>query len=302
MSYVLRITFYVFSSAYLFWTRQFGFVTLFARRLVVSRWRLFMEQPPSLPQLQPEATPGTTMSLPARLLNVFAVPGEVFSEIKAKRPSTSNWLVPVLCFAIIGVISVFIIFSQPAILQQIREQQTKVMDQQVKAGKMTQAQADQALAMMEKFTGPTMMKIFGSVGIVVVSFVHVTWWGFILWLLSRWMLKVSIPYPKALEVVGLAMMIGVLGAIVGMLLTVNLGRMGATPSLALVVNDFDATRKSHLFLGAANVFYFWQVGVTAVGLAKLANVPFVRAAWLILTYWFLQESLLILIGMGQFAL
>ena len=242
------------------------------------------------------------MSLPARLLNVFAVPGEVFSEIKASPPSTGNWLVPTFCSILVGVISVFIIFSQPTIVQQIREQQAKALDQAVKAGKMTQAQADQALPMMEKFTGPTMLKIFGSVVIVAASFIHVTWWAFVLWLLSRWLLKVSISYPKALEVVGLAMMIAVLGAIVGMLLIVNLGRMGATPSLALVVNDFDATRKSHLFLGAANVFYFWQAAVTAVGLAKLAEVPFIRAAWLVLTYWLLQESLLIMIGMGQFAL
>jgi hypothetical protein len=242
------------------------------------------------------------MSLPARLLNVFAVPGEVFTEVKSAPPLTSNWLVPTICSALIGALAAFIIFSQPAVLQQIREQQQKVMDQQVKAGKMTQAQADQALAVMEKVTGPTLMKIIGGVGAMVVSFIHVVWWAFVLWLLSRWFLKVQIRYAKALEVVGLAMMIGVLGAIVGMLLIVNLGRMGATPSLALMVSDFDATRKSHLFMGAANVFYFWQIGVTAVGLSKLAEVPFVRALWVVLAFWLLQESFFILVGMGQFAL
>ncbi len=150
--------------------------------------------------------------------------------------------------------------------------------------------------------GPTMLKIAGGGGAVVVSFIHVVWWGFVLWLLGRWFLKVPVPYPKALEVAGLAMMINVLGGIVGMLLIVNFGRMGATPSLALAVSDFDVTRKSHLFLGAANVFYFWLIGVMSVGLAKLAGAPFLRAAWLVLTYWILQESLLILAGMGQFAL
>lgn len=261
-----------------------------------------MEQPPSTPEVTPEVAQNPSMSLPARLLNVFAVPGEVFSEIKAGPPTTSNWLVPALCSAVIGAIAAFIIFSQPAVIQQLRDQQAKVMDQQVKAGKMTQAQADQALAVMEKVTGPTLMKLIGGVGAVIVSFLHVVWWGFVLWLLSRWLLKVQIEFPKALEVVGLAMMIGVLGAIVGMLLIVNLGRMGATPSLALMVNDFDATRKSHLFMGAANVFYFWQVGVTAVGLSKLAEVPFVRALWVLLAFWLLQESFFIMVGMGQFAL
>jgi hypothetical protein len=261
-----------------------------------------MEQPPPTPELQVESAPEPSMSLAARLLNVFAVPGDVFAEVKLARASISNWLVPTLCSAVVGVLSAIIIFSQPSVVQQLREQQAKAMDAQVQKGKLTQEQADQALKMMERFTGPTMLKIFGGGGAIVASFIHVVWWGFVLWLLSKWFLKVSVGFPKALEVAGLAMMINVLGAIVAMLLIVNLGRVGATPSLALAVNDFDATRKSHLFLGAANVFYFWLVGVMSVGLAKLAAVPFLRAAWLVLTYWILQQSFFILVGMGQFAL
>ncbi|MGH7970066.1 MAG: YIP1 family protein, partial [Limisphaerales bacterium] len=229
------------------------------------------------------------MSLAARLLNVFAVPGEVFAEVKAARATLSNWLIPAICSAIVGALSAVVIFSQPAVVQQLHEQQTKAMDRQVQAGKLTQEKADQMLKVMERFTGPTMLMIFGSGGAVVASFIHVIWWGFVLWLLAKLFLKVSVPFPKALEVAGLAMMINVLGAIVAMLLIVNLGRVGATPSLALAVSDFDATRKSHLFLGAANVFYFWLVGVMSVGLARLAAVPFLRAAWLVLTYWIPQQ-------------
>lgn len=257
---------------------------------------------PSVPEQQSDVPPAPTMSLPARLLNVFAVPGEVFAEVRLAKASVMNWLVPVLCSAIVGIISSAVIFSQPAFVQQIREQQAKALDAQVKAGKMTQAQADQALPLMEKFTGPTMLKIFGMVGSVVVSFVHVIWWGFVLWLLSRWFLKVPIGFPKAMEVSGLSMMIGVLGGVVAMLLIVSLGRMGATPSLALAVSDFDPTRKSHIALGAVNPFHFWLVGVMSVGLAKIAEAPFLRAMLLVLTYWVLQQALFIVIGAGQFAL
>jgi len=242
------------------------------------------------------------MSLMARLLNVFAVPSEVFADVKAAPNSLANWLVPAVLSALVGALAAIIILSQPAIQQQLREAQAKAMDQQVKAGKITQEQADQFANVMEKFMGPTMLKLLGSAGAVVVSFVHVFWWGFVLWLMSRWPLRVQIPFQKALEVAGLGMMINILGAIVGMLLIVNLGRMGATPSLALVINDFDATRKSHLFMGAANVFYFWLIGVMALGLSRLAGVPFLRAAWVIFTYWILQETFFILAGLGQFAL
>ncbi len=261
-----------------------------------------MEQPPLSPERTSEVQPAPHMSLAARLLNVFAVPGEVFGDVKSAPASTSNWLIPVICSAVIGVISALIIFSQPNVVQQLKEQQAKAMDQQVQAGKLTRAQADQMLSVMEKFAGPMFLKVAGSIGAVVVSVVHVIWWGFVLWLLSKMFLKISIPFVKALEVAGLAMMINVLGAVVAMLLIVNFGRIGATPSLALAVSDFDASRKSHLFMGAANVFYFWLVGVMSVGLAKLAEVPFVRALWLVLTYWVLQECFFILVGLGQFAL
>ena len=56
-------------------------------------------------------------------------------------------------------------------------------------------------------------------------------------------------------------------------------------------------------LGAANVFSFWLLGVLAVGLAKLAGVPFLRAAWFVFAAWAIQQSLLML-GAGvlvQFA-
>src|SRR6266853_6592326 len=127
-----------------------------------------MEQPPSLSEVQSAVPKPPAMSLPARLLNVFASPGEVFDDIQAAAPAASNWLVPALLFALVGVISVMIIFAQPTIVQPIVEQQAKKMDEAVKAGKMTQAQADQA----EKFMGPMTFKIFGSVFSVIGSFVR----------------------------------------------------------------------------------------------------------------------------------
>lgn len=237
----------------------------------------------------------------ARLMNVFASPGEVFEDIRASPPAVPNWLVPALLFAVMGIISSMVMFSQPAIVQKIHEEQAKKMDEMVKSGKMSRADADKAEAMAEKFTGPTMLKIFGSVASVIASFVRLLWWALILWLLGK-VLKRSFGYGKALEVIGLASMITVLGSLVTILLIVNLGRMIATPSLALTIPDFDVTRKSHLMLGTVNLFYFWQIGVLSVGLAKLAQVSFIRALPLVLTCWILQELFFIFTGLGQFAL
>src|SRR5258708_2277543 len=155
-----------------------------------------MEEPPPIQQSPPQLPKLSNTSLAARLLNIFAVPGEVFEEVKTSLFSVSNWLVP-LCLAIfVGAVSGVIIFSQPAILQQMREQQTKAVDDKVKTGKITQAQADQYTAMTEKFMTPGIMKIVGAVSACVVYTVRMFWWALVLFLLARWFLKTDIGYRK----------------------------------------------------------------------------------------------------------
>lgn len=238
------------------------------------------------------------MSLAARLLNVFAVPGEVFTDVKTTRRTISNWFVPALLGAIVGAIAVVIILSQPAIQKQFHDRMSKVIDEAAKAGNWPAPQRQAA----DSLNTPEVIKVIGAAEAALGSFASVLWWGFVLWLMARRILKVQVRFAKALEVAGLAMMIDVLGGIVAMLLIVNLGRIGATPSLALVVKDFDATRKGHLFAAAVNVFSFWVLGVRSIGLAKLAGVPYLRAAWLVVTFWLFQQLFFIVTGLAQLAM
>src|SRR3954470_22760520 len=113
-----------------------------------------MEQPPPLPANPVEAPGQATMSLPARLLNIFAVPSEVFLEVKNAPSQISNWLVPMILLAFVGMISAVLVLNQPALIQKIRDQQTKAIDEKVKAGKMTQEQADKVAEVTEKWMTP----------------------------------------------------------------------------------------------------------------------------------------------------
>jgi len=257
-----------------------------------------MDQPPFIAETPPTpASKAPSTSLAARLLNVFAIPGDVFDEIKASPYAAANWVVPALIAAVVGALSAVVIFSQPTIQQKIREQQEQMIEKQVKAGTMSRADADRAEAMIGKMSNPTMLKVFGAFGAAAGGFVRLFWLGLVLWLLGRWFLKVRFGYLKAVEVAGLASMISVLGMIVTMLLVVNFGKLTSTPSLALAISDFDMKNKSHLLLGALNVFDFWLIGVMASGLARLAGVPFVRAAFLVLGYWIVAELVQIFTGL-----
>jgi hypothetical protein len=189
---------------------------------------------------------------------------------------------------------------QPGILQQLRA--TGTGEKYVSSGKMTREQMEKAQEAMEKFSGPGITKLLVSVSAVIASFAKIVWWGFVLWALGRWIFKVRFPYGQAVEMAGLATMIIVLRAIVTLLLAVSLGNMFATPSLALLVDQFDPASKTHIALAAVNLFNIWFVTTIAVALSKLASVAFAKAASMVFGFWALIDIIFISIGAGQFVM
>ncbi len=252
--------------------------------------------PPAIPTEQ-EQRPAS--SLARRLLNVFAAPGDVFEEVRTGKPSTANWLVPLLLACVVGVSYAFVVFSQESILQSMREAQEKAMQKRVDAGKMTREQADQALSVTERFTGPTMMKIFGSVGAVIANVAMLFLVALIVWLLGKWVFKSTFSYPKAMEVAALAGMINVLGGIVAMLLAVVMGNIAMTPGPVLLVHEFDPANRLHLFLGQLNVFMLWYLALLSLGLAKLSQVSYGKTACWLFGLWGLIVAVMILPAWGR---
>lgn len=235
-----------------------------------------MEQPESLPVPGVE-NPART-SLISRMANMFAAPGDVFDEIKHTRTRFADWMVPVLLGCLIGIIYSFVVFSQENILHGIREAQDKEMQKQVDAGKMSRQQADQALEMMQKFTGPAMMKVFGSVAAIVMSFVMTFLVGTVIWLLGNKVFKGDFSFMKAVEITALSGVINLLGGIVAMLVAVLMGNMAITPGPALLVHDFNAANRLHALLAQLNVMTIWWAAVLALGLARVSGSAYWKAA------------------------
>ncbi len=258
-----------------------------------------METAPPIPDAGP--APAST-SLWSRLMNVFAAPGEVFEEIKSRAPATGNWLAPALILMVAGMISSIVILSQPDIVQQIHEQQQKAFDKQVSAGKMTQAQADQAAAVAEKFSGPAALKIYGCVGAVISSFASLFWTALWLWLIARFYLKAPVGYLKAVEVAGLTAMIMALAAIVKTLLIVVTGNLQAALSPLLFVKHFDPHNPLHNFLALLDVMTFWVLAVRSIGLAKLTGATFGKTATAVFGVWLVISGLMIGFGLAMQAI
>jgi len=109
-------------------------------------------------------------------------------------------------------------------------------------------------------------------------------------------LKGHFSYTKAVEVVGLANMISVLDVIVKTLLIVGFGNLYASPSLVLLVRDFDPQNPLHGLLGAVNVMTFWLLLVRAIGLARLSGASLAKAAAWVFGIWVAYTG--IFLGLG----
>lgn len=237
------------------------------------------------------------MSLPARLLNVYAAPGEVFESVKAARGSVANWLVPALLAMVLGWVGLWLVFSQPAIQQQLSEMTNKQLDEQVAKGKIPEAAAERARTLAQ-----ASVKFSMYAGPPLAAFATPFWWGLILWLAGAKALKGGFGYMKAVEVAGLSAMIGVLDGIVRVMLILLTGNLYASLSPILLVKNFDPQNTAHALLGLVNVMLFWVLAVRAVGLSKLAGVSFARAAAWVFGIWAAYTGLITGFGLAMKAI
>jgi hypothetical protein len=242
---------------------------------------------------EPQTSPSTGMSLPARLLNVFAIPGEVFREVKATPSSPANWLAPALLLVLVSWIGGWWVMSQPTIKQQLTEITDKAIQQQIDKKKIPEAQADQI-----RQYGDIGARINMAVAPLFMAFGTPFFWGLIFWLLGAKVMKADFGYMKAVEVAGLANTIVVLEAIVKTLMIVLSGNLFASPSLAFLVKEYDPQSSLHTLLALGNLMTFWLLIVRAIGFSRLTNMSFGKAAVWVFAIWATYTGLFVGCGMA----
>jgi hypothetical protein len=194
--------------------------------------------------------------------------------------------------AVLGVLFVYLIYTNETVRSQIYDMQAKGFQDAVESGRMTQQQADQIRDQMEQ-TGIGMWMAFGSIPILIFTALFFFVGALFLWLASKIVWKTQLKYGKYLEVYGLATWIGVLGALVYMGMVLGMNSMWSTPSLGLLFMDsYDPSNTMHKFASAINVFSVWQAVVTGIGLSKLAGKPSNAGIILAVVLW------LVWVGVG----
>lgn len=241
------------------------------------------------------------MSLGSRLINVFAAPGELFAAVAAAPFSVANWLVPAALVAAIGLFANLVVFGQPALVQQIVAIQDREIDRAVEQGRIRAEDAPQVREAAQGL-GMAVAKVAGGVAAVLAALLTPLWWGFLAWLVGRWVFRAPLTYLRSVEVAGLASLVAGLGTLVGLFLAVGLGRLMAGPHLGLLVADFDIGNRLHLTLGAINLFTLWHLALVALGVSRLIQRAFAPVALVLLGLWAGYKGVAVILGWVQFAL
>jgi Yip1 domain len=211
------------------------------------------------------------------VINLFAVPGEVFDKIVVAPPRPANWVVPTLLACLAGIM-----------LQQTitpAEHTLAALSQTAQSGALSSSQAAELAA-----GGPAL-----SIPATIVAALAGTFWAaFVLWFIGRVFLRSQFSYLKALEVVGLSCSVMALGAIITVLLVAASGNSAARPALSLLVPSIHA--RAYAVLAAFDVFQLWTNLVLAIGLSKLSRVAFKEAAFWVFGYWLMARLTLILLA------
>jgi hypothetical protein len=232
------------------------------------------------------SAPFEPSSLTDRLVNVIAAPGEVFAEIKNAPVRASNWLVPLILACILAAVYISIAFSQPAILRDLQVQREKAVHKQVVAGKITQAQADQAAALTERFMTPTLLKIFGAGGAILASAAGLFLMGFAIWLALRCCSAARLDYMKVIEICGLAYVVAVPQLILRSFLVLWKENLLATASPTLFLANPSTANKAHVFLSMLDLGDLWWLAVLSLGLSKVASIRYRTAAFITFGIWY----------------
>ena len=256
-----------------------------------------MEEPSPILEPPAEAKPAAPMSLAGRLTTVFSAPGDVFDSVKQAPPSVANWLTPAALLVLVSWIGAWVIFAQPALQHQLTEVSERAVEKTIAKRHLSKEQAEQARQMSEKWAGLG-TKITAVAAPVLLGILLPVWWGLLLWLAGTKGLKAKFSFFKAIEVAGLANMIGVLAAILKTLLILIMENLFASPSLVLLVKDFDPQNPAHTALGAIDIMTFWFLAVVAVGLGRLSGASWAKAAVWVFGMWFLYTAVRVGIAFG----
>jgi len=211
---------------------------------------------------------------------VITEPGETFEAI-ASGPKNNYWIYPVLIAVVLSLLSSFLFMRDPELSRNTMDKQKAKMsekfDQNIRDGKMTQEEADNAMESMNP--NSPFFKVIGYVGALVGPFIILLLLS-VVYLIVLKIMKAEVEFTNILNVVGLALLISSVGSILAILISIMKGNMtGVSPGIFLTEESIG--EKAFAFLNKLDVFTIWFYAVIAIGLTKIAKIDMAKSATIV---------------------
>ncbi len=244
-----------------------------------------MEDPTSLEQPQVEQ-----LSFMDKAAGVFYEPATVFESVKKAGPKFADWFMPVLVLAIITSIATYVRMTSPDLAFQFQQMQEQRIDKMVANGKMPADQAQQAKDRMSSAAGIT--AAIGTFSTLVGVFIFFFIAAAITLFIGKVALKApEMTYNHAMVVAGIPSWIGVVGAIIGIVISIMFSRFDGGLHLGML-RQMNTGDKIYQLMANANLFTVWSLLASSIGLAVISGKKTGTAAMWIFGIW----VVLVLIG------
>lgn len=233
-----------------------------------------------------------------KMVGVITEPISTFSKMSKEAAQTKDWIIPLLLFIVVLIISTILMQTNPqikyALLEKQMEQVEKGLDEAVKNGQMTQDQADERLEQTRGFmenAGATML-IPQVIGILIVSFIVFFVVSGYYFVISKFGLKGNGSYKESMVGYGLPFYIAGIQVIFMLILSMLLNKMFTDTSVGSFIGA-DKTELLGFLLGKVDPFSIWFYIVVGIGLSKMFKaencknyVAMVIASWLVFSILF----------------
>jgi hypothetical protein len=232
------------------------------------------------------------------LVGVFTEPGNTYEAI-GRTKDVYYWLYPILICIVLGLISAFIGQTDKQLFGDMMDKQKKKMhekmDEQVKAGKLSQEEAQKQIEASEKFMDPNgfffklMAYVGASVGVVII-FILVS----LLYFVGLKIFKSPAGFGDAMNVVGLGLLISSIGGLLAMVLSVVMGHF-VSIGLGLVLKEENVGEKMYKLATTLDVFAIWEHVVFAIGLSKVGRISMGQSYGLVFGLWIIWMAVSIFV-------
>ncbi len=257
--------------------------------------------PDSQPNEDIPQEPEEELSHSDKLVGIFTEPGKTFENIAQHPVKTIDWLLPILLALIITAICHFVLMNNAEIRYSITEKAMAKVEQrlnaEVKAGRITQDQANEQMDRMRKFMGGgSIQMVIAMVGIFVGGFILFFILAGIYFLFARFVLKGEGNYLSVLVPYGLVSYIAIIGVVIATILAFLMNRYFLDISLASIL-DSDKSTFIGFILDKLNIISIWVFVVFGIGLAKMfKSKNTTKYVVTVLCIWFFGSLILFFIG------